>query len=293
MVVCTGCDFILSIAISEYEVVLKFINEKNNICYERWRVDNKGTACIVNKDNEILMLDYQCNITSTEIYSTVDDIDVFYIPSIVDAFYKNCQRKKDHRNQMVNLTNKIFSAYLETIATSSIQRFEKNHENDDCLHYAITVPDCWDSYHINSIKQLMTDTKMKYTDDITVIHHSQALLSYLQIPDHGYSFFNSDYYILCHFREANDVTLYGYEIGPPIKWLHHIASSKLTYRKNFNVRYIKKEFLISLLFGWDTQEANKYKVDVDRIIEICQATYRSISNLYLSIQRAYTQSNLS
>ncbi|KAI8972307.1 hypothetical protein BDB01DRAFT_810126 [Pilobolus umbonatus] len=283
---CTGNDFIMSFALRENEVPFIIVHENDTKCSDNQESKSLGTSCIINNDSEIILMNYTYHIMNDELYSTVDDTTTYFIPCIVKEFSRVCQITESRRSKKDSVIEKAFWVYLKSVIVDKMSTSEAiAYDPNSLVHLTMTVPDNWNTDIINTIKRQLNKTEIRGIDQISIVHQSDALISYLQLPHFGYSLSDGDYCIVCHFTEFHKASVYAYEMGPLIKGLNQITTYKLRSKEIFHVDYLKKDFLMTVLFGWNNKEAVKYNVDIDKLIELCYGdywdlvirTYKSIS----------------
>ncbi|KAI8974716.1 hypothetical protein BDB01DRAFT_390103 [Pilobolus umbonatus] len=220
-------------------------------------IEEDGTACLVS--NELKLLKYGETTDDWE----VDDSKL--IPCIVEEFYR-----MNEKNQHDELTENVFAMYIETVLKSSIRkemfRFKK------IKHCVVTLPDKWGPTYLDSMKQRLIESSV--FDDLLVIKQSHSLIRHLQSPQYNHVFKNGEFYIVCYFKGVCEVTLYGYEIGPPIKGLKNIADHTVTEIRDFEREDFEEEYVVSVLFGGNKKKAAHYHLNVRELIEYSYNQYR-------------------
>ncbi|KAI8972312.1 hypothetical protein BDB01DRAFT_810177 [Pilobolus umbonatus] len=279
MVSCTGNDYIVSINIEQKEVIIIVVHEKDEECRGSLSLYEMGTSCIVTEDLDILAQDYMDAVIEDRWYTRVDNETIFFIPCVVKEFYQVCQISKRARTRRDELVVDVFSAYVKLIVRNFINKYAS--ALNGVVHWVMTIPDSWHPEYMDSIKQQLVYCGVGCIGEIPIIKHTDALIRRLQSPRFKNEFVNGDYYILCSFKPENMVTLYGFEIGPPIKGLKSIADYRLTEKVDLELASID-EYIVTELFGGDRQKAEKFNTAINSI------TYNGY-NVYDGREAIYSQ----
>ncbi|KAI8972153.1 hypothetical protein BDB01DRAFT_811086 [Pilobolus umbonatus] len=271
---CKGNDFIMTIAIDQYEMAFMLIHEKDTTCNDIQQPELTGTACIFNTENKSLEYGYIYNMKNHELYPQVDNKSLIYSPSITQDFYRIYKMPEHQRNKQDNTILEMFWLYLELVLKSKVDCYEALTPSlITTLHWIITVPDKWGSAFTTQFKhQLLLNTVFDM-DNVIIIPQSEALISYIQLPHYNYGLVNGEYLIVCLLREHDQVILNEYEIGVPVKGLNKVSNYTLKKSQTFKIRYLKKDYLIKEIFEFNKDDQKKYNVNCEDIIQLCYDSY--------------------
>ncbi|KAI8985490.1 hypothetical protein BDB01DRAFT_788451 [Pilobolus umbonatus] len=275
MATCSGNDYILSLSIDNNISSIKYLHEKDETCKDDFNSMRFGAACRVDSDLEEIQVDYVQNIRNSEAFDSVDNISMIYIENIIFEYYGVLQIQEDMREDKDIFIINVFRAYIKYILDFEINMLEHNeHKNvrrslGDVLHYVIAIPDEWSTSHLDTVKQHIASIDIRSIDNLIVIHHSDALIRHLQMPHYGHSFSNGEYYMVCEFKDNNFVTLYEYEIGPPIKGLKNVARHTVKKLKKVPIDYKTREYFLNTIFNGDKNELDKYNVSLETLVDLC------------------------
>ncbi|KAI8972329.1 hypothetical protein BDB01DRAFT_810268 [Pilobolus umbonatus] len=271
---CNRNDRILCFSIDHKKILTKFFHEKDETSADTHVQSLVGSSVIFNNDGVLNSIGFEITVMKDELFSQVDNKSLFYSSCIFEDYYSVSKVKPKKRSQRDHLIYAIFPVYIGKL----IDYFYELHMHDDShqyIHWVLTVPDQWDNNLVNSVKQCFIHTKASCIDNIVIVPHSIALINYLQLPHYGYTFTEGGYQIVCYLREYNEVAVYGYEIGAPVRGMNNVISSTLKYQRTFFVDYVKDEMWIDLLFDGSRKKLKKYNVNLKNLTQLCYREYTS------------------
>ncbi|KAI8972141.1 hypothetical protein BDB01DRAFT_478775 [Pilobolus umbonatus] len=267
----TGNNYILSLAFYEGEVIFHLVHEKDSTCADTKMYNIMGSGCIYNEQSELLRYNHKYSLLKDPHYEAVANKTAFYTPCIIREYHNSYCQQRNEKNALIET---VFWQYIKALFNQIFKSYEDlNYQISNLLHWALIVPDNWDNGFIDIVKKRLITIELAGLTDITIAKISDSVLSYIQIPHFKYSFVNGDYYIVCLFTEYDNATVYSYEIGPPIKGLDNIAHYTLKYSKSFSINYITEEYMLDTIFEGKKEEANKYNLDIKKLIDLCHGIY--------------------
>ncbi|KAI8972355.1 hypothetical protein BDB01DRAFT_909411 [Pilobolus umbonatus] len=280
MATCSGDHYIFAVGIDEDKVITNIIHEKDETGKDNYNPLSKGTACIVNKNLEILHVGFSHAIMDSQHYKDVDDVSVFLIENIITKYYEALGKAEYDKNMEDVFILGVFTAYIEYSQNWYIDRVQIDKK--ELIHWVFIVPDKWNVEYFDTIKAQIISTNLRSIDNLVIKHSSYAVIRHLQSTQYDYSFVNGEFCIVIFFKPDNKVMLYGYEIGPPVKGLHHVAEHILKETHSIHVDYNIEDYLYDTIFNRDKDELAKYNITLKSIAELCHSKYwdYEISSLY-------------
>ncbi|KAI8985475.1 hypothetical protein BDB01DRAFT_896565 [Pilobolus umbonatus] len=279
MTTCSSNHLILAVYIDTDKLIRKWIHEKDESCGHSFNTDYIETACIVNKDREILDTGFPYTIMDSQSFKDVDDVSIFCINNIIAECNQALHKKVEKRDKNDLFIIDVFTAYIEYTLNTFINKAGLDENGNKVLdlgsiiHWVFTVPDEWDVKYFNTFKSHLMSTNIISINNLILVRNSDALIRHLQIAHYNHSFVNGDYCIVIHFNVDNKVVLYGYEIGPPIKGLNNIAGHTRTELESIPVDYQLDKYLLNTIFNGDKSELGKYNITLESLTELCKENY--------------------
>ncbi|KAI8974056.1 hypothetical protein BDB01DRAFT_408746 [Pilobolus umbonatus] len=231
-----------------------------------------NTACIVNKDLNILDTGFSDTIMDSQSFKDVDNISVFCIRNIIVEYYQALHKKERDKNDLFIID--VLRAYIEYTLNTSINGSELDADGNkvgdigSIIHWVFTVPDHWNVKYFDTFKSQLMSTNVRSIDTLILVRNSDALIRHLQIAHYNHSFVNGEYWIVIYFSADNKVDLYGYVIGPPIKGLNNVAGHTRTELESIPVDYQLDKYLLNTIFNGDKSELGKYNITLESLTEL-------------------------
>ncbi|KAI8985525.1 hypothetical protein BDB01DRAFT_92297 [Pilobolus umbonatus] len=276
MTICTGNDYIFSVIIDHDRLCFMAIHEKDETCTDDDIPETYGAACIVNKELSIIDFGFPHDIIHSEAFKEVDDVSIFYIENIVNAYYRVLRTHESKRGEKGMYIIAVFEQFIKVILQYLMADLEKDESAckkwGSIIHWVLVIPDEWNIKYIDTIKKHMINTGLRSIDTLTIIHQSYALIRHLELPHYHHSFINGEFYIVCIFKEHNKIALYGYEIGPPLKGLKNTTKHTLTEIHHLSIQYETKYF-IDTIFDGNRKELEQYNINLNTLANLGHFEY--------------------
>ncbi|KAI8969485.1 hypothetical protein BDB01DRAFT_619456 [Pilobolus umbonatus] len=197
------------------------------------------------------------------------------------------------RNEKDIFIISVFPAYIEYTLNDIIDYWE-NAENEYeggsqkiDFHWVFTVPDQWDAKYFDTIRSQLININVRSIDNLIIVHNSYSLIRHLQVSHYNHSFVNGEYCIVVLFKNNQNLMIYGYEIGPPVKGLRNVAAHTLKEMHTLPIDYNIKEYLLESIFNGDKSQLGEYNITLELLAELCKE-----GNWNMSIGPSFMKKNM-
>ncbi|KAI8970874.1 hypothetical protein BDB01DRAFT_900858 [Pilobolus umbonatus] len=275
MTTCLGNDYIVAIYIDNDKMTTKRLHEKDESVRDNHSAIYRETACIVSKDLKILDVRFLDTITESYWFKDIDDYSVFFIDNIITEYYKALEKEVHARTKKERIIINVFPAYIEYTLNDIIAYWEnaqEEYKGGDYkmdFHWVLTLPDEWDAKYFDIIRLQLISINVRSIDNLIIVHNSYSLIRYLQLSHYNHCFVNGEYCIVILCGNNNNVVIYGYEIGPPVRGLNNVASHTLKQIHSIPINYKMMEYLLETIFNGDIKQLDEYNITLESLAALC------------------------